>query len=53
MVTAHRELALARLFVVYPGTRQFELGDGITALPLGALATALRGLRPRPELTDT
>jgi predicted AAA+ superfamily ATPase len=44
MLTAVEELDLARLFVVYPGERSFELADGIAAVPLGGLVTALREL---------
>ncbi len=31
-------LGLAKVFVVYPGTERFPLGDAVEALPLGALA---------------
>lgn len=44
MHTACEELDLARLFVVYPGERSFELGERIVALPLGGMAVALQGL---------
>lgn len=44
MRTARETLGLERLFVVYPGERSFELGDGIVALPLGGLGSALQDL---------
>jgi len=39
-----RELGLKRLFVVYPGTRRFELDDRITAVPLTGLLTEAEAL---------
>ena len=37
MRVAMTDLKLKRLFVVYPGTRRFELDDDIIALPLTGL----------------
>ena len=37
MRVAMADLKLKRLFVVYPGTRRFELDDDIIALPLTGL----------------
>ena len=37
MRVAMTDLKLKRLFVVYPGTRRFELDDDIIALPLAGL----------------
>ena len=37
MRVAMTDLKLKRLFVVYPGTRRFELDDAIIALPLTGL----------------
>lgn len=37
MRVAMADLRLKRLFVVYPGTRRFELDDAIIALPLTGL----------------
>jgi len=37
MRVAKADLNLKRLFVVYPGTRRFELDDDIIALPLTGL----------------
>jgi predicted AAA+ superfamily ATPase len=44
MLVAKRELALERLDVVHPGAREYELGDGIRALPLARVFAELRGL---------
>jgi predicted AAA+ superfamily ATPase len=38
MRVAMADLALKRLFVVYPGTRRFELDESIMALPLADVA---------------
>lgn len=38
MRVAMSDLGLKRLFVVYPGTRRFELDEGIVALPLTNVA---------------
>jgi len=38
MRVAMSDLKLQKLFVVYPGTRRFELDDGIIALPLTSLS---------------
>ncbi len=38
MRVAMTDLNLRRLFVVYPGTRRFELDEAITALPLTGLS---------------
>ena len=38
------DLGLKRLFVVYPGTRRFELDDRITAVPLTGLLAEAEGL---------
>lgn len=40
MRVAAADLSLKHLFVVYPGTRQFQLDETITALPLTAVADA-------------
>ena len=37
MRVAMTDLNLKRLFVVYPGSRRFELDDAIVALPLTGL----------------
>ena len=37
MHVAMTDLKLKRLFVVYPGSRRFELDDAIVALPLTGL----------------
>lgn len=37
MRVAMTDLQLKRLFVVYPGTRRFELDDDLIALPLTSL----------------
>lgn len=34
MRIAWQDLQLDRLFVVYPGERRYELGDGIECVPL-------------------
>ena len=39
MRVALADLALERLFVVYPGTRRFDLDERITALPLRAVCS--------------
>ncbi|MBL8752019.1 MAG: ATP-binding protein [Planctomycetes bacterium] len=44
MHVAKEELGLERLYVVYPGRRSFELAEGIRALPLVEVSTALRDL---------
>ncbi len=44
MHIALADLALERLFTVYPGTRRFDLGDRITALPVTHIAAAIGGL---------
>jgi hypothetical protein len=44
MLVARRELALERLDVVHPGAREYELGDGIRAMPLARVFAELRGL---------
>ena len=43
-VVALADLALERLFVVYPGTRRLELDDRITAVPLAGLLTEAEAL---------
>ena len=35
-------LKLDRLFVVYPGTRQYALGEGIEAMPLRRIPETLQ-----------
>ena len=44
MRVAMTDLKLKRLFVVYPGTRRFELDDQIVALPLTSLLVESAGL---------
>lgn len=44
MHDAREELGLEKLFVVYPGTRAFELGERIEALPFGEISAVLSGL---------
>ena len=44
MRVAMTDLKLRRLFVVYPGTRRFELDDQIVALPLTSLLAESAGL---------
>jgi predicted AAA+ superfamily ATPase len=43
MSIAMADLALERLYVVYPGRRRYPLADGIEAVPLGALLPASTG----------
>ena len=38
MRVAMSDLKLQKLFVVYPGTRRFELDEGIIAMPLALLS---------------
>ena len=38
------DLRPARRFIVYPGSEHYPLRDGIKAIPLPALASALAGL---------
>lgn len=39
MTIARQDLALDELWVIYPGTRTYSLGDGITARPLAPAAS--------------
>lgn len=44
MRAATIELDLERLFLVYPGSRRFELGERVEALPLADVAVRLADL---------
>ncbi len=44
MQVARGELGLERLYVVYPGSREFEIGPGMVSLPLVRVFEALRDL---------
>ena len=44
MRTALEDLKLERLAVVYPGTKRYALGNGVTAVPLDAVADGMKGL---------
>jgi hypothetical protein len=38
MTTAMKDLGLEALYVVYPGTRRYPLGDRIEVVPLSTMA---------------
>jgi len=44
MQTAREDLHLEQIAVVYPGTKRYSLGDGVTAVPLDAVADGMKGL---------
>jgi predicted AAA+ superfamily ATPase len=44
MRVAKAELALDRLYVVHPGTREYEIDEGVSALPLAGVFAALRAI---------
>ncbi|MCB9878942.1 MAG: ATP-binding protein [Planctomycetes bacterium] len=44
MRIAKEELGLERIFVIYPGSREYELGPGIRVLPLAQVFERLTGL---------
>jgi len=46
MRIALEELNLEQIAVVYPGRKRYALGDGITAVPLNAVAEGMKGLFP-------
>jgi predicted AAA+ superfamily ATPase len=46
MRIARSELNLEQIAVVYPGTKRYSLGDGVTAVPLDAVAEGIKGLFP-------
>ncbi len=37
MHIAHADLALERLWVVYPGSKEYELDDSTSVVPLGSI----------------
>jgi len=47
MRTALEDLKLERIAVVYPGTKRYALGNGVTAVPLDAVADGMKGLFPK------
>lgn len=47
MRTALEDLKLERISVVYPGTKRYALGNGVTAVPLDAVADGMKGLFPK------
>ncbi|MFH0932997.1 MAG: ATP-binding protein [Nitrospirota bacterium] len=44
MRTAREDLHLEQIAVVYPGTKRYSLGDGVTAVPLDVIAEGMKGL---------
>ena len=44
MRTAREDLHLEQIAVVYPGTKRYSLGDGVTAVPLDVIAEGVKGL---------
>jgi len=46
MEIAMRDLGLKKLIVVYPGTRSYELGDQVHAMPLGDVVSSLGSSQP-------
>jgi len=44
MRVAKAELELDRLYVVHPGTREYEIDEGVSALPLAGVFAALRAI---------
>jgi hypothetical protein len=44
MWTAREDLHLEQIAVVYPGTKRYSLGDGVTAVPLDVIAEGMKGL---------
>lgn len=47
MRVAIDDLGLRKLFVVYPGSRRYDLDSGIAVLPLGDLLSEIEALRSR------
>ena len=43
---AREELNLEQIAVVYPGRKRYALGNGVTAVPLNAVAEGMKGLFP-------
>jgi len=46
MEIAMRDLGLKKLIVLYPGTRSYELGDQVHAMPLGDVVSSLGSSQP-------
>jgi uncharacterized protein len=44
MRTAREDLHLEQIAVVYPGTKRYSLGNGVTAVPLDVIAEGMKGL---------
>ncbi len=49
MRIAREDLHLEQIAVVYPGTKRYSLGDGVTAVPLDAVADGMKGLFPKKK----
>ncbi len=47
MRTALEDLKLERIAVIYPGIKRYAMGDGVTAVPLDAVADGMNGLFPK------
>lgn len=47
MRMALADLKLERIAVVHPGTKQYSLGDNVTAVPLTAITEGMKGLFPK------
>ena len=46
MRIAREKLKLEQIAVVYPGRKRYALGNGVTAVPLNAVAEGMKGLFP-------
>jgi predicted AAA+ superfamily ATPase len=47
MRTAREDLNLEKIAVIYPGVKRYALGDGVSTVPLNAVAEGMKGLFPK------
>jgi len=47
MRTAREDLNLEKIAVIYPGAKRYALGDGVSTVPLNAVAEGMKGLFPK------